>query len=206
MRFKKYRLQKIRDRLRELKKKDAGTIFNPVLYVAMLLLAAQLLLIFVEYRRVAWVSGYVTNAMTDALLGACTLNEEELLSYGKTDDIEIRYPAEKYLIFKEILSEELGLTADMQAGNDSIPLLEGKVTVSDFRIYSVRQKAVTLYDFNENGGYTSRTMEQAKGVLTIENGAVIEDTAMVAEIAFTVNFLGFPMNVEKYHMVDVARN
>ena len=206
MRFKKYRLQKIKDRLRGFNKKDAGTIFNPVLYVAILLLAAQLLLLFVEYRRVAWVSRYVTNAMTDALLGACTLNEEELLNYGKTDDIEIRYPTEKYLVFKEILSEELGLTADMQAGSDTIPLLRGEVMVSDFRIYSVWQEAVTVYDFDEKGGYTSYTMEQAKGVLTIENGAVIADTAMVAEIAFTVNFLGFPMSVEKYHMVDVARN
>ena len=48
------------------------------MYLVVLLLTVQLMLLFVEYRRVAWVSGAVTDSMTDALLGACTFNQEEL--------------------------------------------------------------------------------------------------------------------------------
>ena len=198
MGFGKCRLQRI--------KKDAGTIFSPAMYLVLFLLVTQLLLIFVEYRRVSWVSTYVTNGMTDALLGACTLNEEELLSYGKRDDIEIRYPAEKYQMFKKILTEELGLNGDMKVGSNTIPLLKGAVEVTDFRIYSVHQNGVTYYDFDGAGGYTTKTLDQTNGVLTLENGVLVEDTAMMAEIAFTVDFLGFPMKVKKYHLVDVARN
>ena len=51
-----------------MKKKDAGTIFNPVMYLMVLFLTVQLLMLFVEYKRVAWVSGAVTDTMTDALL------------------------------------------------------------------------------------------------------------------------------------------
>lgn len=67
-------------------KKDVGTIFNPVMYLMVLILTAQLLILFVEYKRVAWVSGAVTDTMTDALLGACTLDQEELYHYGMTYD------------------------------------------------------------------------------------------------------------------------
>ena len=80
--------------------RDSGTIFNPVMFLAILILTAQLLILFVEYKRVTWVSGAVTDTMTDALLGACVLNEEELYHYGMTDELEIFYPQEKYDIFR----------------------------------------------------------------------------------------------------------
>ena len=32
-------------------KKDAGTIFNPVMFLVILILTAQLLLLFVEYKK-----------------------------------------------------------------------------------------------------------------------------------------------------------
>ena len=70
-------------------KKDNGTIFNPVMYLMVLILTAQLLTLFVEYKRMSWVSGAVTDSMTDALLGACTLNETELYNrcYNTEEDL-----------------------------------------------------------------------------------------------------------------------
>lgn len=188
----------------ENRKKDAGTIFNPAMYLMVLILAVQLLMLFVEYKRVTWVSGAVTDSMTDALLGACTLNEEELYHYGTTDELAVWYPKEKYDIFKSILCEELGLAEGMQVTDRSLALLEDKVTIKDFRVYSVEGGDVTLYDFDEAGGYTSTVLADAAGRHLAENGKVIENTTLAAEIRFTVKFFGVPIKVSKYHMVDVA--
>lgn len=187
------------------KNKDAGTIFNPVMYLVVLLLTVQLLLLFVEYRRVAWVSGAVTDSMTDALLGACTLNQEELYRYGASDELEILYPEEKYETFKEILKEELQLSEGLQVTEKSLPLLYGNVTITDFRIYSVKGEDITVYAFSPSGSYTRTTMENVRGVQKIENGSVIENTTLAARIGFQVEFIGIPIEVRKYHMVDVTK-
>lgn len=184
-------------------KKDAGTIFNPVMFLVILILTAQLLLLFVEYKRVAWVSGVVTDSMTDALLGACILNEEELYHYGSTGELEIQYPKEKYDLFKELLSEELGLDQEMKITERSPALLTDKVTITDFRVYSVREADITVYDFDNTAGYTTVLLEDMAGLYDAGNGEVIETSALLAEIEFRVEFMGFPVTVNKYHMVDM---
>ena len=190
--------------MRREKKKDAGTIFNPVMYLVVLILTVQLMMLFVEYKRVAWVSGAVTDSMTDALLGACILNEEELYRYGTTDELEVLYPKEKYDIFKDILCEELGLSAGMQTTDKSLALLEDTVSIKNFRVYSVSDDDITFYDFDEAGGYTATVLEDVAGTYSVENGKKIEHTTLAAEIGFTVKFFGVPLEVSKYHMVDVT--
>ena len=187
-----------------MKKKDAGTIFNPVMYLVILILTAQLLMLFVEYKRVTWVSGAVTDSMTDALLGACTLNESELYHYGSTDELEILYPEEKYDVFKEILRRELGLSSGMQVTDKSMALLTGTVQIEDFGVFSVRDNDITFYDFDENGGYQTTKMDDMAGSYVAGNGKVIENSTLVAEIGFTIKFFGLPVEVNKYHMVDVT--
>lgn len=189
---------------REWIKKDKGTIFNPVMYLMILILTAQLLMLFVEYKRIAWVSGAVTDSMTDALLGACILNETELYHYGTTNEIEILYPKEKYDIFKDILCEELSLTKDMTVTEQSIELLEGKVSVSDFKVYSVKGNDIILYDFDEDAGYSTLIMEDMAGTYDICNGKIVDKTTLMAEIDFTVRFFQIPLKVSKYHVVDVT--
>lgn len=186
------------------KKTDPGTIFNPVMYLVVLLLTAQLLLLFVEYKRVSWVSAAVTDAMTDALLGACILNETELYHYGTKDQPEILYPKEKYDIFKDILGKELGLTENLQTTDNSLELLTGDVSICDFEVYSVQDGDIVLYDFNEKAGYTTTLLEGMAGKYDAGNGKVIESTTLVAEIAFTVRFFQMPVQVRKYHMVDMT--
>ena len=185
-------------------KQDAGTIFNPVMYLMILILTVQLLLLFVEYKRVAWVSGAVTDSMTDALLGACTLNETELYHYGTTGEVEILYPEEKYDLFKEILCKELGISEDMKVTGNSPALLTGSVQITDFEIYSVSGDDIICYDFDASGGYQTKSLEDMVGRYDAGNGEVIEHTAMIAKIGFTVKFFGVPVDVNKYHMVDVA--
>ena len=187
-----------------IRKRDAGTIFNPVMFWVILILTAQLLMLFVEYKRVTWVSGAVTDSMTDALLGACTLNEEELYHYGRTGELEILYPKEKYDLFRSLLCEELGLTEDMKVTDHGTALLTDNVTIKDFRVYSVRGQDIMLYDFDENAGYTTVLLEDLAGVYDAGNGEVIEKTALLAEITITINFMGFPVKVNKYHMVDMT--
>ena len=187
------------------RKRDAGTIFNPVMFLAILILTAQLLILFVEYKRVTWVSGAVTDTMTDALLGACVLNEEELYHYGMTDELEIFYPQEKYDIFRRILCEELGLTQEMHVTNRSTALLTGAVSINDFKVYSVNGNDITLYDFDETAGYTTSQLKDMAGVYDAGNGKVVENTTLVAEIGFQIKFMGVPVGVKKYHMVDVTK-
>ena len=188
----------------KLRKRDAGTIFNPVMFLVILILTAQLLMLFVEYKRATWVSGAVTDSMTDALLGACTLNEEELYHYGRTGELEILYPKEKYDLFRSLLCEELGLTEDMKVTDHSTALLTDNVTIKEFRVFSVRDHDITLYDFDENAGYTTILMEDMAGLYDAGNGEVIEKSALLAEIEFNVKFMGVPVNVNKYHMVDMT--
>lgn len=188
-----------------IRKRDAGTIFNPVMFLTILILTAQLLVLFVEYKRVAWVSGTVTDTMTDALLGACVLNEEELYHYGMTDELEIFYPQEKYDIFRGLLCEELGLTQDMHVTNRSKALLTGTVSVKDFKVYSVKGNDITLYDFDETASYTTSQLNDMAGVYDAGNGEMIENTTLVAEISFQIKFMGVPVEVKKYHMVDVTK-
>lgn len=187
------------------RKRDAGTIFNPVMFLAILILAAQLLILFVEYKRVTWVSGAVTDTMTDALLGACVLNEEELYHYGMTDELEIFYPQEKYDIFRGLLCEELGLAQDMHVTHRSTALLTGTVSVKDFKVYSVKGNDITLYDFDENAGYTTSLLNDMAGVYDVGNGEMVENTTLVAEIDFQIKFMGVPVEVKKYHMVDMTK-
>ena len=189
----------------KMKKQDAGTIFNPVMHLMILILTVQLLLLFVEYRRVAWVSNAVTDTMTDALLGAATLNEEELYHYGTVDELEILYPKEKYDLFKDILCEELGLTADMRVTEQSFDLLSGSVEISDFGVYSVCENDITYFDFDNAGSYSTTVLEDMVGVYDPGNGKRIENTSFIAEITFTVEFFGVPVEVNKYHMVDVTK-
>ena len=187
-----------------IRKRDAGTIFNPVMFLVILVLTAQLMMLFVEYKRVTWVSGAVTDSMTDALLGACILNEEELYHYGRADELEILYPREKYELFQNLLCEELGLSEDMQVTDKSTALLADKVTIKDFKVYSVRENDITIYDFDQTAGYISTPMEDMAGICDAGNGEVIEKTALLAEIEFTIEFMGFPVKVNKYHMVDMT--
>lgn len=186
------------------KKKDAGTIFNPVMFLVILILTAQLLMLFVEYKRIAWVSGAVTDSMTDALLGACVLNEEELYHYGRTGELEILYPKEKYELFQNLLCEELGLSEDMQVTDKSTALLTDKVIIKDFKVYSVREDDITIYDFDNTSGYITILSEDMVGKYDAGNGKVIEKTSLLAEIEFTIEFMGFPVKVKKYHMVDMT--
>ena len=178
------------------RKRDAGTIFNPVMFLAILILTAQLLILFVEYKRVTWVSDAVTDTMTDALLGACVLNEEELYHYGMTDELEIFYPQEKYDIFRGLLCEELGLTQETHVTNCSTALLTGAVSINDFKVYSVNGNDITLYDFDETAGYTTSQLNDMAGVYDAGNGKMVENTTLVTEIGFQIKFMGVPVEVK----------
>lgn len=175
------------------------------MFLAILILTAQLLILFVEYKRVTWVSGAVTDTMTDALLGACVLNEEELYHYGMTDELEIFYPQEKYDIFRGLLCEELGLTQEMHVTNRSTALLTGAVSINDFKVYSVNGNDIILYDFDETADYTTSQLNDMAGVYDAGNGKMVENTTLVAEIGFQIKFMGVPVEVKKYHMVDVTK-
>ena len=185
-------------------KKDPGTIFNPVLYLMILFLTVQLMLMFVSYRRMSWLSETITDGMTDALLGAAVLEEEELYAYGRSDELQILYPKEKYDIFKDLLRQELGLTNAMTAVRGSVPVVDGSVQIEDFVAYSVNGSDVTVYDFDETGAYVTTIHPGQKDILTAPNGIVVRESSLFAKIRFTVKYMGVPMNVSRYHMVDIV--
>ena len=188
---------------RRSKKKDPGTIFQPVMYLMVLFLSVQLMLMFVSYRRMSWVSEAITGGMTDALLGAAVLEEEELYAYGRTDELQILYPKRKYERFQEILRQELGLTDSLQAVKGSVPQVEGEVKVEDFVVYSINGNDVTVYDFDETGEYVTAVYAGQKGTLMAPNGLKVSESTLLAKIGFTVKYMGVPLQVSKYHMVDI---
>ena len=192
------------NRKRKKTKKDPGTIFNPVLYLMILFLTVQLMLMFVSYRRMSWLSETITDGMTDALLGAAVLEEEELYAYGRNDELQILYPKEKYDIFKDLLRQELGLTNAMTAVKGSVPVVDGKIQIEDFVAYSVNGSDVTVYDFDETGAYVTTIHPGQKDVLTAPNGMSVRESALFAKIRFQVRYMGVSMNVSRYHMVDIV--
>lgn len=192
------------NRKRKKTKKDTGTIFNPVLYLMILFLTVQLMLMFVSYRRMSWLSETITDGMTDALLGAAVLEEEELYAYGRSDELQILYPKEKYDIFKDLLRQELGLTNAMTAVRGSVPVVDGNVQIEDFVVYSVNGSDVTVYDFDETGAYVTTIHPGQKDVLTAPNGMSVRESSLFAKIRFQVRYMGVPMNVSRYHMVDIV--
>lgn len=94
---------------------------------------------------------------------------------------------------------------DMQVTDHSLALLADQVEIADFGVYSVCEDDITYYDFDAAGGYTTTLLEDMVGIYDPGNGKVIESTTLVAEIGFTVKFFGIPVEVNKYHMVDVTR-
>ena len=68
----------------------------------------------------------------------------------------------------------------------------------------MEEENIIFYDVRESGSYTRTVLENARGVYSIENGKVIEETTLVSRIGFTVKFFGVPVEVSKYHMVDVT--
>lgn len=192
------------NRKRKKAKKDPGTIFNPVLYLMILFLTVQLMIMFVSYRRMSWLSETITDGMTDALLGAAVLEEEELYAYGRSDELQILYPKEKYDIFKDLLRQELGLTNALTAVKGSVPVVDGNIQIEDFVAYSVNDSDVTVYDFDENGAYVTTIHPGQKDVLTAPNGMIVRESALFAKLRFRVRYMGVPMNVSRYHMVDIV--
>lgn len=184
-------------------KKDPGTIFNPVMYLMILFLAIQLMFLFVSYRRMSWLSETITDGITDALLGAAVLEEEELYAYGRTDELQILYPKRKYEIFQELLGQELGLTDSLTAVKGSVPVVDGKIQVEDFVVYSVNGSDVTVYDFDETGAYVTAIHPVQKDILTAPNGIAVRESSLFAKIRFRVRYMGVPLNVSRYHMVDI---
>lgn len=192
------------NRKRKKAKKDSGTIFNPVLYLMILFLTVQLMLMFVSYRRMSWLSETITDGMTDALLGAAVLEEEELYAYGRSDELQILYPKEKYDIFRDLLRQELGLTNALTAVKGSVPVVDGNIQIEDFVAYSVNGSDVTVYDFDETGAYVTTIHPGQKDVLRAPNGMTVRESALFAKLRFRVRYMGVPMNVSRYHMVDIV--
>ncbi|MBR4060649.1 MAG: hypothetical protein IKK03_12520 [Lachnospiraceae bacterium] len=192
------------NRKRKKAKKDPGTIFNPVLYLMILFLTVQIMIMFVSYRRMSWLSETITDGMTDALLGAAVLEEEELYAYGRSDELQILYPKEKYDIFKDLLRQELGLTNALTAVKGSVPVVDGNIQIEDFVAYSVNGSDVTVYDFDETGAYVTTIHPGQKDVLTAPNGMSVRESALFAKIRFQVRYMGVSMNVSRYHMVDIV--
>ena len=189
---------------RKIAKKDSGTIFNPVLYLVVLFLTVQLMLLFVSYRRMSWLSETITDGMTDALLGAAVLEEEELYAYGRNDELQILYPKRKYDIFKDLLRQEMGLTDSLTAVKGSVPVVDGNIQIEDFVVYSVNDSDVTVYDFDETGAYVTAIHPGQKDVLTAPNGIAVKESSLFAKIRFRVKYMGVPLSVSRYHMVDIV--
>ena len=192
------------NRKRKRAKKDPGAIFNPVMYLMILFLTVQMMFLFVSYRRMSWLSETITDGMTDALLGAAVLEEEELYAYGRSDELQILYPKRKYEIFQELLGQELGLTDSFTAVKGSVPVVDGNIQVEDFVVYSVNGSDVTVYDFDETGAYVTAIYTGQKGILTAPNGIAVRESSLFAKLRFTVKYMGVPMNVSRYHMVDIV--
>ena len=192
------------NRKRKKAKKDPGTIFNPVLYLMILFLTVQLMLMFVSYRRMSWLSETITDGMTDALLGAAVLEEEELYAYGRSDELQILYPKRKYDIFKDLFRQELGLTNALTAVKGSVPVVDGNIQIEDFVVYSVNGIDVTVYDFDETGAYVTAIYAGQKDILTAPNGITVRESSLFAKIRFRVRYMGVPLRVSRYHMVDIV--
>lgn len=185
-------------------KKDNGGISMPLNLLFVLLFIVIVFWIVIEYQRLQYLSNQVTDVLTDAMLGAGTLSEDDAYLLGMEDKVMLTNPKENYNIFQDILKSELDLTSNFQYTRND--MIRGKVNIENFIIYNVDGADVYQYTFYDLENYTLTEYPNGQGVVTAPNGMTVVNTSLYAKISFVVNFIHKEKAVIKEHMVDIRRN
>lgn len=170
-------------------KADKGTVFMPVTYMSVLLWCFVIFYIFWSVQYGIRAGMYMTDCVTDALLGAAALSDEELYNYADKGAMTVSEPAEKYERFVYILRAELGLDDSMLPEEENFLSLVGQVEVSDFIIYSVNGRDITVFDFDASGQWSETVYQESLGNFRAADGMLIEETSFYAEITYHMYFL-----------------
>ena len=186
-------------------KRDSGTMI-PVLEIYVIVFMLMVIFLFLELRRVEYLSDSITDTLTDGLLAAATLDEFELRYYGMTGQTVIFYPENGYQKFRRVLKEELELDDNFNYVRNE--MIDGKVTVHEYIVYSVENDTVTVYRFDDNGATgVASVYPGGVGILEAPNGKTIENTSFYVKVGFNITYAGNQTQyVYKTQMVDIAKN
>lgn len=184
--------------------KDNGGVSMPINLLFVFLFIVILFWIIIDYQRLQYLSNQITDVLTDAMLGAGTLTEDDAYLLGLEDKIMLTNPKENYSTFQEILKKELDLTNTYEYTRNE--MIRGKVNIEEFIVYNVDGPDVYQYTFYDLENYTLTEYPHGHGVVTAPNGMPVINTSLYTEISFNVNFIHKEFAVVKEHMVDIRRN
>lgn len=184
--------------------KDNGGVSMPINLLFVFLFIVILFWIIIDYQRLQYLSNQITDVLTDAMLGAGTLTEDDAYLLGLEDKIMLTNPKENYSTFQEILKKELDLTNTYEYTRNE--MIRGKVNIEEFIVYNVDGPDVYQYTFYDLENYTLTEYPHGQGVVTAPNGMPVINTSLYTEISFNVNFIHKEFAVVKEHMVDIRRN
>ncbi len=143
---------------------------------------------------------YLEDALAASNLASAVIDLEE---YGISHTILVDNPRMAYERFCTAVRGNLQLNENWECENKE--LINGKVSIADYRIYNVNQKKVTVYKIGMDGEISAWQGEL--GGVIAPNGITIESTSIYSEITFPVSgFGGFTVEAHKGKLVDIAGN
>lgn len=176
----------------------------PLNFLFILLAIIIVFWMVLDLHRLQYLSNQVTDVLTDAMLGAGTLTEEDAYVLGSQDKICITNPKKNFKIFQEILKYELDLDENYIYSRNG--MINGKVDIDTFIVYNVDDTDVYQYTFFDLENYTTTEYPNGLGSVKAPNGMTVTNTSLYTEISFVVKFMNIQHHVTKEHMVDIRRN
>lgn len=143
---------------------------------------------------------YLEDALAASNLASAVIDVEE---YGISHTILIKDPAEAYVIYLSALQGNLNLDEEWECPSKG--LIGGKVSVLEYTVYNVKDDAVEIYHYNENGQLTFS--EGVLGSVQAPDGKWIESTSIYSEVTYPVRgIMGVETQARKSNLADIVAN
>lgn len=180
-------------------KKDKGIVEYTL--SIMLLMIIVLLVLFVYRMRVIKITKEnVEDALVSSNLACAVIDLEE---FGTTNEIVIKDPQESYEIYKKALKGNMYLDDNFMPVDRK--LINGKVTIHEFVVYSVNAGNVQVSRIGSDGIVSIQDYPGGAGIVQTPDGTVVNSSTVYSKIGFEIkSYRENVMYVYKQNSVDVV--
>ncbi len=141
---------------------------------------------------------YLEDALALSNLASAVVDVEE---YGISHTLTIRDPLQAYERYQAAVKGNLDLDENWECG--AVRMISGPVNIVNYTVYNVKDSAVEIYRFDENGLMTR--WNETLGTAAAPNGVLIESTGVYSEITYEVEGLfGVKVRARKGKLADIV--
>ena len=143
---------------------------------------------------------YLEDALAASNLASAVIDVEE---YGISNTIWIRDPEAAYGIYLKAVQSNLNLNGQWECNAKG--MISGRVRVSDYIVYNVKEREVSVSRFDENG---QLFLSQGQlGDVYAPDGQLIESTSVYSQIIYPVKgIMGVETLACKSNLADIVAN